>query len=75
LIRLHHWDGDVYDDTLWWKKLSNFGSAVLSRIIPHHRRWKNIELNVPLTGLLDLAGTIPTGGLLHLTHLLLGSAY
>ncbi|KAJ7364452.1 hypothetical protein DFH08DRAFT_1016834 [Mycena albidolilacea] len=48
-------------------------SCSQSRPLSHHRRWKSMELNVPLTGLRDLAGT--TGGLLHLTHLLLGSAY
>jgi hypothetical protein len=69
---LHHPDDDN-GLKRWMQRKS--GSIVLPKIVHHHRRWESIELNVPpsLVCLRDLAKTIPTHGLPHLTDLLLGS--
>ncbi|KAJ6561982.1 hypothetical protein B0H19DRAFT_90965 [Mycena capillaripes] len=76
-IRLHHRDGaspDVSDqDERWRERASDFENVLMSAIAPHHRRWQNIELNVPLTVLRHLSQVTPDDGLPYLTHLLLGS--
>ncbi|KAJ7865651.1 hypothetical protein B0H14DRAFT_2573837 [Mycena olivaceomarginata] len=71
-IRLHHRDGDAQDGR-WWDRVYGFEYAVLPKILPHHRRWQNIEINVPLSALWTMANIIPADGLPYLTHLLLGS--
>ncbi|KAJ6456345.1 hypothetical protein C8R47DRAFT_1165415 [Mycena vitilis] len=75
-IRVHHRDGtgpDVSQVELWWKRVGYFGIALLPTIGSQHRRWKTLELNVPLTVLRGLSKILPDDRLPYLTHLLLGS--
>ncbi|KAJ6507833.1 hypothetical protein C8R47DRAFT_942892, partial [Mycena vitilis] len=77
-LRLHHRDGAGPDvspqDEHWWEVATDFDVAMLPAIVPHHRRWENVELNIPLTIVHNLAKVVPVDGLPNLTHLLLGSS-
>ncbi|KAJ7679113.1 hypothetical protein DFH06DRAFT_505364 [Mycena polygramma] len=72
-FRLHHRDGAGPEDELWWERVDDFDKELLPTIGSQHRRWKNLELNVPLTVLKGLSEILPDDGLPYLTHLLLGS--
>ncbi|KAJ7679110.1 hypothetical protein DFH06DRAFT_1165736, partial [Mycena polygramma] len=73
-FRLHHRDGaGTPEDQLWWGRVDDFDMELLPTIVSQHRRWKNLELNVPLTVLGCLSEVVPDDGLPYLTHLLLGS--
>ncbi|KAJ6507829.1 hypothetical protein C8R47DRAFT_966457, partial [Mycena vitilis] len=75
-FRLHHRDGAEFDPSQvdrWWDRVKDFDMELLPTVVSEHRRWKDVELNVPLTLLGCLSNAVSGDGLPYLTHLLLGS--